>query len=461
MKSLLISLCLSGILFLFSCGGGEGQSTEKVSSGILITNTFVIDVNTGDIQDSLHVHIDSGKIIKIYDTAPEYSEGMQVIDGTGKFLMPGLSEMHAHIPTPNNGDMSLVEETLFLYLSQGVTTIRGMLGAPFHLELKEMVENGEITSPRVYTSGPSLNGSSVESIEEAESKVRNQNEAGYDFLKLHPGLTMENFDKIVETAKEVGIGFSGHVSIDVGIRHALDSKYGTIDHLDGYLEGLVMDESVDPSSNGFFGFDFTDIANDSLIAELTEMTVDNEVWVVPTHCLMSRWAGPMSPEDLGNSPEMKYMNPSVVQDWVNRKKTFQSAENYSMEKAQRFLDLRDKILLGLYNAGAGIVMGSDAPQVFNVPGFSIHHEIKSMQEAGIPDLEIIKSGTINPAKFFQATDIFGAVEEGLDADLLLLNSNPLDDSKNAKDIEAVFYRGFYLSREEIDQKLEEIAGKYN
>jgi imidazolonepropionase-like amidohydrolase len=188
--------------------------------------------NGEDLRDQT-VEIKGNRIVSIKPSGNKNpgSPKMQ-IDGTGKYLIPGLSEMHAHIPVAQDGDDASVRETLFLYLANGITTIRGMLGDPYHLTLKKQVEQNAFPSPRIYTSSPSLNGNTIPTREDARSKVTQYKKDGYDFLKIHPGIKREVFDEMVLTAKEVGISFSGHVPADVGIKHAIASGYATIDHLD-------------------------------------------------------------------------------------------------------------------------------------------------------------------------------------------------------------------------------------
>ncbi|HEV8177541.1 MAG TPA: hypothetical protein VGP44_07620 [Gemmatimonadales bacterium] len=134
------------------------------------------------------------------------------VAGRGKFLIPGLAEMHAHIPGGEAPD-SVIERTLFLYVSGGITTIRGMLGHPRHLDLRARTARNELLSPTIYTSGPSLNGTSVPTPGAAARIVAEQKAAGYDFLKIHPGLGGEVFDTLAATAKRVGIRFAGHVPL--------------------------------------------------------------------------------------------------------------------------------------------------------------------------------------------------------------------------------------------------------
>tara|TARA_R110002049_G_scaffold329_17_gene1911 strand:+ start:5687 stop:7063 length:1377 start_codon:yes stop_codon:yes gene_type:complete len=449
-----ISFLICFVTFL-SCS----PSKKEISpTALLITNVNIVDVSTGNILENRQVIIDSGKIKKIVDSVENVDGYFTKIQGKGKYLIPGLAEMHAHIPQPPTSDVR-IKETLFLYLSNGITTIRGMLGHPSHLELREQANNGDILSPRIFSSSPSFNGNTVSTKEEAIQKVTAYKNAGYDFLKIHPGMTLEVFDQMAETANKLNIPFAGHVPVKVGITHALNSKYASIDHVDGYLEGLVPEsEGVDPSINGFFGFAFTPIADTSKIDELVALTKEKKVWVVPTQSLFERWFAPISSDTLLDQAEMKYMPVSTLADWKRRKDESTSPDTgFNEEQWIKFTAIRRELIYKLQHNGHGLLLGSDAPQLFNVPGFSIHHETEGMVMAGLTPLEILQSGTLNPALFFGKDDIFGAIKEGLDADLVLLNSNPLLDISALKDISGVMVRGKWLSKEFIDEKLKDIA----
>lgn len=428
------------------------------TTAILISDVNIVDVRSGEILENRQVVIDSGKIKSISENLEYGNRFSLIIAGDGKYLMPGLAEMHAHIPPPST-DAQRVEDVLFLYLSNGITTIRGMLGDPSHLVLQEKAEKGEIKSPRIFTSSPSLNGNSVTTKEEAIEKVTAYQKAGYDFLKIHPGIEREVFDQVVTTANEVGIEFAGHVPVDIGIRHALESKYASIDHVDGFLEGLVPESAnVKPNENGFFGYNFTYLANTSQINELVALAKQNEVWIVSTQSLFERWFAPITADELLEQPEMKYMPTSTLESWRERKEQSTSASaGFDEVQWQKFDSIRKQLILSLNRGGHGMLLGSDAPQLFNVPGFSIHHEIKGMSDAGMTNLEIIQSGTINPAKYFNMENVFGEVKEGLDADLVLLYDNPMEKLEALKSISGVIRQGKWLPRSEIGQKLHSIA----
>ncbi len=444
-----------GVLLLSSCG----QSQEKVSAtAILFSNVNVIDVRTGEIMKAFQVVIDSGKIIQVVAQLDNSEKYASHIDGTGKYLIPGLAEMHAHIPPPTTSP-ERIEETLFLYLSNGITTIRGMLGDPAHLVLREQADKGDILSPRIFTSSPSLNGNTVTSTEEAIQKVTAYQKEGYDFLKIHPGIQREVFDQVVKTANEVGIRFAGHVPVNVGIRHALESKYASIDHVDGFLEGLVPESAkVKAEENGFFGYNFTLLADMKKIDDLVQLAKVNKVWIVPTQSLFERWFAPIDTEELLAQPEMKYMPTSTLANWKKVKnETTGPDTKFDVAQWQRFDTIRKKLIKKLQENGHGMLLGSDAPQLFNVPGFSIHHEIQGMLDAGLSPLEILQAGTLNPAIYFNMEGTFGEIKEGLDADLILLDANPLEDLKALAQITGVMRQGKWLAKAAIHTKLEEIA----
>lgn len=452
MKKLFIA---GAILIFISCN----QAQEKVSdTAILISNVTVIDVITGELLSDRQMVIDSGKIKKIAVSIENEEVFKTIIDGQGKYALPGLAEMHAHIPSPPTSKEQ-TEEILFLYLSNGITTIRGMLGHPSHLELRIAAERGELLSPRIFTSSPSLNGNSVMSAEEAREKVIAYKNDGYDFLKIHPGIKRDVFDELVKTANESGISFSGHVPVDVGIEHALESKYASIDHVDGFLEGLVPNsEKVDPNENGFFGYNFTKLADTTMIDELVELSKNNKVWIVPTQSLFERWFAPVDGEILLQQPEMKYMPASTLLEWRKRKEASTGpGTNFDKTQWETFIDLRRKLIYALNKTGHGLLLGSDAPQLFNVPGFSIHHEIEGMLKSGLSPLEILQTGTINPALFFNMESVFGQLKEGMAADILLVNSNPVEDISALKDLSGVMVKGKWISKADIDQKLQQIA----
>lgn len=460
-KSTLIYLLFS-IFIVCSCNNSSEQKTAFEPSGepiIVFTHVNVVPMTSEEIMEDQTVIVE-GEKIRVIEADMEVPEGATVIDGSGKYLMPGLAEMHAHIPTDPN-DPDLAEETLFLYVANGITTIRGMLGAPYHLELREKVANGETLGPRIYTAGPAFNGNTASSPDTARQMVIDQKEAGYDFLKILPGITLENFNVIAATADSVGIRFAGHVPIDVGIQRAIEAGYASIDHLDGYLEGLVpADAGVEPNQNGFFGINFTDLVDTTRIEELAQATKEARVWVVPTQSLLERWVGTVPTETLQEQPEMKYMADQTLNNWIRQKNQFMQGDNYTTDRTDRFNEIRRQMIKTFHEEGVGLILGSDAPQIFNVPGFSIHHELDAMIQSGLTPYDALKIGTVNPGVYFDAEGEFGTLVPGASADLILLNTNPLESVRNVQSRAGVMVRGQWLPEEEIQQRLTGIAQKY-
>jgi imidazolonepropionase-like amidohydrolase len=369
------------------------------------------------------------------------------IDARGKFLIPALSEMHAHIP-PGNATDAEMERVLAFYAVNGIGTIRGMLGAPRHLPLRDRANRGELLSPWIYTSGPSFNGSSAPSAEIAVRMVKEQKTAGYDFLKIHPGVKRDVFDAMAAAANAAGIRFAGHVPLDVGLARALEAGYATIDHIDGYVEALAREGA---SRSEMFGLNLTAALDESRLPHLVEATREAGVWIVPTEALFEHWIGPDDPVSMTTWPEMQYVPKTQLAEWVENKKKL--AAGATPAERARFMDVRRRLIKALHAGGAGLLLGSDAPQVWNVPGFSVHRELRYLVQAGLTPYQALETGTRNVAAFFGTTADRGTVAQGKRADLVLLDRNPLTDIANSSTIAAVVLGGRVLTKADIDQRL--------
>ncbi len=289
--------------------------------------------------------------------------------------------------------------------------------------------------------------------------VEQQHAAGYDFLKIHPGLTREEFDAMAAAADRVGIRFAGHVPEDVGLERALAAGIATIDHLDGYMESLLRPHD-DPSGglSGFFGVFIADQADATKIAGIAAATAEAGVWNVPTDSLFRHaTSSATDPDDMVDWPEMKYMPADTVARWWRAKRDLLEDANYRPATAARAAALRQQLILELHRKGAGLLLGSDSPQIFFVPGFAIHRELEYLVDAGLTPLEALQTGTVNPAEFFGRSGDFGVVQTGAEADLILLDANPLEDITNTRRIHGVMIRGRWLARVEIDNLLKKLA----
>jgi imidazolonepropionase-like amidohydrolase len=422
----------------------------------IFTHVNVIPMNKELVILDQMVTVRNGRIQSIKPTTnKKISSDNTVIDCKGKFLMPGLAEMHAHIPPVS--DLEPMKTVLKLFLANGVTTIRGMLGHPLHIELREKVKNGSVMGPRIYTSGPSFSGRTVASPEQGVAMVIQQKNLGYDFLKLHPGLSKEIFLAIAKTAKEQDIPFAGHVSADVGVWLAINSGYATIDHMDGFIEALVRGiDHMKPETFGPFGMFIGDLADTSLIPKLMTELKQHNIWVVPTEALARRWFSPLrTAEEFAADPEMAYIDKATLANWVQAKKNIEKDPFYDKQAVLAFIELRKKLVNYMNAYGVNILLGSDAPQVFDVPGFSIHQELKYYVESGMTPYEALTTGTSNVGRFLKRDDI-GRIRTGARADLILLDENPLLSIDNTKKIAGVMAEGRWYSKEFLEDQLEQI-----
>lgn len=435
----------------------ESQSLVSLQNReIVFHQVNVIPMDRERVLTNQDVVVKNGKITAISNASQaRYGKDALIVEATGKYLIPGLAEMHAHVPPVD--DLEPMKEVLTLFLVKGITTIRGMLGHPRHLELREKLRTGEILGPRLYTTGPSFNGNTVKTPEQGAEKVREQKKAGYDYLKLHPGLTLENFNAVAKTAKEVGIPFVGHVSFDVGVWRAAEAGYSSIDHLDGFIEGMIPGiASMNEQQTGLFGLYVADRADRSQIPKLMKALKEKKVWVVPTQALAERWLSPIAPEVLRDAPEMVYMAPQTRNSWFKTKQDLLANPTYQKTNIQNYLQLRRDLIKACQQSGVGLLLGSDGPQVFNVPGFSVHHELKYLVDAGLTPYQALRTGTVNVAEYLNQSATSGTIAPGKQADLVLLNGNPLEDITQTTRIEGVLLGDRWLPKGYLDGELRKL-----
>ncbi|MDH3481023.1 MAG: amidohydrolase family protein [Gammaproteobacteria bacterium] len=435
------------ILVIVALLGAEvsfAETTAFVNVNVvpMLTDT-VIAAQTVLVEDGLISEIGSVDEIRI-------PKGAKAIDGTDRYLLPGLAEMHAHVPAADSRNL---DRDFSLFVAHGITTIRGMLGQPSHLALREQLLDGEIFGPRLITSGPSLNGRSVRGAPDARRQVREQAAAGYDFIKVHPGLSADEFTAIAETANELGMPFAGHVPVAVGVRAALELNIAAIDHLDGYLVALLPPHSFESGGyGGFFDIMLAAELDPQQIGAIAAATAASGTWNVPTQILIEQRVSATPVTELRNHDEMRYMPAETVEHWATTKQALLSERDFDPAVAELAINLRRQLILALHEAGARLLLGSDAPQVFNVPGYSTHRELKVLVASGLTAFEALQTGTTAAAEFLGTNA--GSVQVGKDADLVLLDANPLDDIENSRRIHGVMLRGLWLSGYTLQQRLE-------
>src|SRR5688500_12759723 len=234
------------------CLGAAAATVASAQNATAFVDVTVIPMDRAGALRGQTVVVEGDRVTALGPSASvRVPAGATRIDGRGKYLMPGLAEMHAHVVGANNPNHETINrDILFLYIANGITSIRAMLGAPNQLPLREQLRRGEVLGPTMYVSAPALHGNSAPNPDTAAKLVRAHKAAGYDFLKIHPGLSRETYDAIARTAKEVGITWAGHVPAAVGLRHAMASGQSTVDHLDGLLEASVPSSVFDRLQSG-------------------------------------------------------------------------------------------------------------------------------------------------------------------------------------------------------------------
>jgi Amidohydrolase family len=430
------------------------MSLPAQAPAVAFTNVTVVPMDSDRVLADHTVIIRSDRIAALGPaSAVQIPEGATRIDGRGKFLMPGMAEMHAHIPGGKASD-EFMHRVLALFVANGVTTIRGMLGDPRHLPLRAAVQKGSVIGPTIYTTGPSFNGNSVTSPEVAVKMVQDQKAAGYDYLKIHPGVPRAAFDAMAAEANKLRIPFSGHVPADVGLERALSAKYHSIDHMDGYVEYAVRpDAPVDLKNPGFFGANFAAHLDAARMAKAVADTKRAGVWIVPTQGLLEIFMSPETPDEARKWPGVEYIPAQVVDQWAKQRQQFMAQPNFTKEINDRFLTERRKLLKQLHDAGVDIIMGSDAIQTFSVPGFSIVNEMRSMVRAGLTPYQVYVTGSRNVARFVNREKESGVVAVGRIADLVLVDADPLADVANFAKQTGTMVRGQWYPRADLLEKI--------
>ena len=438
--------------------GGEPPTMISGDFAFLNVNVLPMDGSGDRVLERQVVMIENGEV-SLIGAADEFSvaEDVTSVDAEDYFLMPGLTEMHGHLPDPRMSDQD-IRNLLFLYVANGVTTVRGMQGNPSQFALRNAIERGRLLGPKLYLASVSMNGNSVTTPEEASQLAREYKVDGYDLIKTHEGMSLDAFNALAETASEVDIPFGGHVSDYVGLRHALASGQMSIDHLDNYVEALAPSDDRADEDRGLRGVGaLLESVDESRIPELVRATVESGTWVVPTMVL---WETAFfnergSADVLSERPEVRYMPPEMVDRW--REAVDARLASTDIETNRRVATLRRNILAALHEGGANIALGTDSPQIFSVPGFAMYHEMALYAEVGMTPYEVLEIGTRRPAEYFDAADQFGTVAVGRRADLILLEANPADDIGSVRNRVGVMVNGRWIPADEIERRLREIA----
>ena len=445
----LTAIVLPALLSFPGAASPQAETTAFVHVNVLsMERERVLEDHTVLVRDGL-----------IQEVAPSHRvqppAGARVIDGAGLFLMPGLADMHVRLPAPE-ATQEEIERFLFLFLANNVTVIRGMHGTSNHIQMKRQTASGAVLGPTIYPGSPPLNGQNTQDAEAAINRMLAHRSAGYDLQTIQQGIRGEVWDSLTEEAHSRGYSFGGIIPDLVGLRRALSTGISTIEHLDGFLEEVVSDPVRARLDRGETVSlrEMLDSVEGRKMRAIAAHTRSSDSWVVPTLYLWENRYRPLNVDSLLSLAEMAYVNEAMREYWIRQKA---SQEILDPETAELLVEVRQRLLRALTMAGVGVLMGTDSPQMFNVPGFSLRHELRSMEGAGLTPYEILVTGTRNVAEYARRELLepanFGTIKEGNRADLILLRANPFQDLEALWDQEGVMVQGRWIPRAEIDERL--------
>ena len=375
--------------------------------------------------------------------------GTTVVDGRGKFLMPGLGDAHAHLSFMGGGT-AFAELALQLFALHGVTMIRSMYTEPHHRSALNRVDAGEIIGPRAILASPAFTGQTAPTPQLARDSIRKYRGEGYLITKILPGITRETFDTLVAESKRLGMAVAGHIPQGIPLPHALASGMTSIEHLDGFME--AMNVSSGGRGTGFFGLGVLDGADESLIASLVEATRKAGTVIVPTEFEMELFVSPDSGSVHARRDEMRFLSTALLQQWSRQKDNFAKGAGVTPERAARYRDVRRRIIRDLAAAGVVIALGSDAVNLFNVPGPGVADELETYVGAGLSAQQALRTATVNVARLLNMPNVTGTVTAGSAGDLLLLDANPLVDVRNVRRSAGMLLRGTWYDRGTLDRR---------
>ncbi|MDQ3257600.1 MAG: amidohydrolase family protein [Acidobacteriota bacterium] len=473
---------LSALLLLFALPGQLTPRPSQLSSAtpLVITGVTVIDMTGAPPRRNMSVVISGSRIRALGATENvRIPKTAQVVDGRGKFLIPGLWDMHVHL---------LKERTpLPMFVANGVTGVRSMGGRPEELfPWREQVAAGELLGPRIVTCGPVVDGPkpanpdhaiAVGTEADGRQAVRSLKRDGADFVKVYDGLSRGAYLAIADEAKKQKITFAGHVPLAITSFEAADAGQRSFEHLGNILRSCSTLEPemieqrvksvVRPSNNPN---DFTSIPariaartkieletySERRAKQLFARFVTNGTWQVPT-LATKRSLALVDEGKFFNDPRMKYIPPPEREAWKPQNNFFLKYRTPEFIEVRKKLYEKELQLVGaMRRAGVGFMAGTDVPGAYTYPGFSLHDELALFVQAGFTPMEALQAATRNPAMYLGELNSSGTVERGKLANLVLLDADPLDDINNTKRIDAVILNGRYLSKEALQKMLSEI-----
>jgi hypothetical protein len=468
------------LLFLFLLA----SCSKPHPATIAITHATVIDATGGPPQPNSTVLIDNEKIYAVGpDSSLEIPPGARVVDATGKYLIPGLADMHIHLMGAGEPAGSR-EFILPLLIANGITTVRDMGGDVAQLKkLKKEIDSGDQPGPQIFFTGPYLDGNPpyfqpsivVVTPAEADAAVRKLKSEGVVFIKVQSRLKPPAYFAIAEAAHKENIRFVGHVPDSISVTQASDAGQASIEHLTGILlacssrEAELRQQQLNPPPHKetprqtslrqrAWQQAVLDTYSHEKAQQLYAKLLANHTWQVPTLPLLIELAYLTPATDRANDPNLKYIPQNLRQVWKQGR-----AESLANKTSADFL-LRAKLVEAslkavgdMHDVGIPIMAGTDSTAPNLVPGFALHDSIADLVRAGLTPMEALQAATSKPAEFLARSNEQGTIAPGQRADLVLLDANPLQDIRNTQKIHAVILKGKYLDRAALDALLNKAA----
>jgi len=453
-------------VLLILCAMAAAQSPS--SSSLIIHDVTVIDTAGGAAQAHRSVVVRDDHIVSIVPSAElEKKERLPGtwIEGKGKFLIPGLWDMHVHMVF---GDWfpRVKEVTLPLFVANGITGVRDMGGELQVLQQwRKEISAGTLIGPRMVLSGPMLDGPqprfpssiAIETPEDGRRAVDDLKKRGADFIKLQSLIPREAVFAIADEARKQGISFVGHVPDAVRASEASNAGQKSFEHLIGIFEGSSPLEDQFIKGAKTTG-QFLSSYDPARAATLFALLAKNQTWQCPT-LVWERGGNLIDQTDFTRDTRARYA-PAYWKDVTWKRFTEQIEHEFNTDDLatrKRFVEKELEVVNAMHRAGIPFLAGTDTPPgVYIFPGFSLHEELQRFVAAGFTPMEALQTATLNPAKFLGMEDRLGTIETGKLADLVLLDANPLDDIRNTQKIAAVVVNGRYLSRAKLDEMLKDV-----
>jgi imidazolonepropionase-like amidohydrolase len=463
------------LLLLLALPALPSPQPPQAPRPLVFTHVTVIDATGAPAQPDMTVVIRGDRIAELGKSGTvQAPDGAQVVDATGKFLIPGLWDMHVHW---------LHQNYLPLFIANGVTGIRIMWGDPMHHQWRQGIEKGAVLGPRLSIASAIVDGPKpiwpgsigVKDAAEGRQVVIQSKQEGADFIKVYSRLPRDTYLAIADEAKKQGIPFAGHVPGAVSAAEASDAGQKSIEHFTNVLESCSTREEElrtrgqEAWSNLPEGRAFPSRATLRAIIRETLETFSpdkanalfarfarNHTWQCPTLTVLRNIASLDDPK-MHSDPRVKYMPPGFTGGW-NPANDFRfkdrTAEDYELGRST-YKKLTE-LVVPMRRAGVEFLAGTDVLNPYCFPGFSLHDELELFVQAGLSPMEALQTATLNPARFLGKEKDLGTVEKGKIADLLLLDANPLDDIGNSRKIDAVVVGGKLFPKAEIQKMLADV-----